>query len=117
MKRVEDFQSIFDKDPECGFQLRGDVYMWNMLRAATGNWPGGYEDDVDALQRRIEEMVTTLYRIATGVELSGEGEYCVPFFEKIGYGMSKGNCSREWWISSALPLLKQRARDLVGSTV
>ena len=31
------YQTIFDEDPDEGFALRGDVYMWNMMRAAMRN--------------------------------------------------------------------------------
>jgi len=108
------FQHIFDKDPECGFGLRGDVYMWNMLRAATRNNLIAGETDIDGLQANLEKMVQELYSLTTGKKFSGKGEDKVPLFMKVGYGMSKGLCCREWWINKGLPLLKERLDRLVG---
>ena len=108
------YQSIFDKDPECEFPLRGDVYFWNTLRAATRNHLVGSTYDIDSLSQSLEEMVEILYKLSTGVRLVGSGQDKVPFFYKVGYGMSKGYLCREWWREKALPLLKARLENLVG---
>ena len=108
------YQSIFDKDPECGFPLRGDVYFWNTLRAATRNHLVGSTYDIDSLSQNLEEMVVNLYKLSTGVGLVGKGQDKVGYFCKVGYGMSKGYLCREWWRERALPLLKARLESLVG---
>jgi len=99
------YQTIFDEDPEDGFALRGDVYMWNMMRAATRNNLLSSPDQKDNLQEELEAMVRHVYQTVTGQALVGKGEDLVPLFEKVGYGMSKGVCCREWWIETGLPRL------------
>ena len=109
------YQTIFDEDPEVGFALRGDVYMWNMMRAATRNNLLSGPEQKDKLQDELETMVKRVYKATTGQDLVGTGMDRVPLFEKVGYGMSKGICCREWWIEKGLPLLKRRLERLLSS--
>ena len=106
-------QDIFNKDPECGFALRGDVYMWNMFRAATRNWIES-EQNTDHQVAMLEKMIRELYEKSTGRKMEGCGVDTVEFFWRVGYGMSKGGIQREWWIEKGLPLLKRRLEDFVG---
>lgn len=109
------WQAIFDKDPEDGFPLRGDVYLWNMYRAAVRNNMLSRWHDIDALRNELRQMVFELYKLATGKNLAkGDATDGVDFFAKVGYGMSKGCISRAWWRETALPLLEARLENLVG---
>ena len=108
------FQDIFNKDPECGWALRGDIYLWNMFRAATRNWLDPDTTNADSLNDTLEKMIRELYKKATRQELEGRGVDCVDLFGEVGYGMSKGAIQREWWIEKAIPLLKKRLEDFVG---
>lgn len=95
--------SIFDEPPEDLWGLRGDVYMWNLLRSACWN----YETMTVA---EFDELASNVYSKATGHGLQGEGEDFVLLFFVVGYGMSKGYVSRKWWIDKGLPILRERLR-------
>ena len=110
MNQIEKLERIFDAKPECGWGLRGDPYMWNLLR---GNWSSG------ALPNSAEEFkaaIERFYERITGVSvndarhLSCDGDECdsVPFFEKIGHGSSAGQVSRATWREQYIPLLVER---------
>ena len=108
------FQDIFNNDPECGWALRGDIYLWNMFRAATRNWIPPGVTSTDGKNKALEQMIRELYQKATGQVLEGRGVDSVELFGEVGYGMSKGAIQREWWIEKAMPLLKKRLEDFDG---
>lgn len=93
--------SIFNEPPENPWALRGDVYMWNLLRSACYN----YEKMTIA---EFDELASNVYSKTTGHEPVGEGEDFVQLFADIGYGMSKGYVSRKWWIDKGFPTLRER---------
>lgn len=101
---------IFDKDPECGWGLRGDPYLWNLLRAKMGSGvpPKSVEE--------FKTMVEQIYEKTTGVSVSntqqlsvaGEEEDFVPMFKDIGFGASAGWISRVTWRERIIPILIER---------
>lgn len=113
MNSVKMIQDIFNRDPECGWALRGDIYLWNMFRAATRNWLE-LGHDTDHLTRTLEKMIREIYKKATGHKLEGRGVDSVDLFGEVGYGMSKGAIQRDWWIEKGMPLLKERLEEFVG---
>ena len=105
----ESVWSIFNEPPEDLWGLRGDVYMWNLLRSACYH----YEKMTIA---EFDELASTVYGNATGhsfeepIEADGDGQDFVQLFATVGYGMSKGYVSRKWWIDKGLPILRERLR-------
>ena len=100
MKRLS---SIFEEKPEY-WGLRGDSYFWNYLEEKFSNYrlPFEYEE----LEKKIKEEYLKL----TGLELTKDSiGRCDDF--KHG-GMSSGAISGEFWINTALPLLKERLKNL-----
>ena len=104
--KCESVWTIFNDPPEENFWgLRGNVYMWNLMRSACWNY-----DELTV--KEFDELVATVYRKATGHDLQGEGEDFVPLFETVGYGMSRGYVSRRWWLDRGLPILRERLQRL-----
>ena len=102
--------SILNEPPEDDWGgLRGDVYMWNLLRSACYH----YEKMTIA---EFDELASTVYSNATGhsleepIEADGDGQDFVQLFAAVGYGLSKGCVSRKWWIDKGLPILRERLR-------
>jgi len=94
--------SIFNEPPEDNWGgLRGDVYMWNLIRSACWN-----HETMTIVE--FSELASNVYSKATGQELVGEGEDFVQLFSDVSYGMSKGYVSRKWWIDKGLPTLRER---------
>ena len=94
--------SIFNDPPDDNWGgLRGDVYMWNLIRSACWNY-----DSITAVE--FKKLVSSIYGVATGHALEGDGEDFVQLFFDVGYGMSKGYVSRKWWIRKGLPSLQER---------
>ena len=94
--------SIFNEPPEDNWGgLRGDVYMWNLIRSACWNY-----ETMTIVE--FSELASNVYSKATGQELVGEGEDFVQLFSDVSYGMSKGYVSRKWWIDKGLPTLRER---------
>lgn len=117
MKKLT-IQSIFDEDPEGGFPLRGDPYLWNILRARMHGWvdPSIASPDtkIEDVHDELDKIVMDMYKKTTGKKLEGEGGDLCKFIQKISYGMSAGFFERKWWIETALPMLHERIERLVG---
>ena len=65
------YQTIFDEDPDDGFALRGDVYMWNMMRAATRNNLLSSPDQKDNLQEELARLKEEIRDLKTAQTLPG----------------------------------------------
>lgn len=76
MKKLT-IQSIFDEDPEGGFPLRGDPYLWNILRARMHGWvdPSIASPDtkIEDVHDELDKIVMDMYKKTTGKKLEGEG--------------------------------------------
>lgn len=109
LNEVKTLVTIFDKDPECGWGLRGDAYLWNLLRAQMGG--GVPPNTAEEFGRVIEDI----YEKITGVSVSESGrlsddgreEDSVPFFKDVG-GESCGCVSRVKWRDEIVPILVKR---------
>lgn len=108
--QAKKLERIFDAKPECGWGLRGDPYIWNLLR---GNWASGVlpntaEEFKSAIERFYEKI--TGMSVNDTRHLSPDGEECdfVPLFEKLGHGSSAGQVSRATWREQYIPLLVKR---------
>lgn len=107
-------ERIFNAKPECGWGLRGDPYLWNLLR---GNWSSGtLPNTAEEFKAAIEHF----YGQATGMsvydtghlaEENGEEGDFIPLFKKVGYGMSAGVVSRTRWRDQYIPLLVRRFKN------
>lgn len=112
LNEVKTLVTIFDKDPECGWGLRGDAYLWNLLRAQMGG--GVPPNTAEEFGRVIEDI----YEKITGVSVSesgrlsddGKEEDSVPFFKDVG-GEACGCVSRVKWRVEIIPVLVKRFKD------
>ena len=110
LNEVKTLVTIFDKDPECGWGVRGDAYLWNLLRAKMGC--GVPPSTAEGLCRLIEDI----YEKITGVSISeswrlsndGREEDFIPFFKDVGECESCGWVSRVKWREEIVPILSKR---------
>jgi len=82
--------------------LRGDVYLWQELRArfAEAPLPPSWFDLRSLLRSAVEEI--------TGVTLTTDREAVyIPEFDP-GHGMSAGSVSPSWWVQTGIPILLDR---------
>jgi O-acetyl-ADP-ribose deacetylase (regulator of RNase III) len=82
--------------------LRGDVYLWQELRArfAETPLPPSWFDLRSLLRSAVEEI--------TDVTLTTDREAVyIPEFDP-GHGMSAGSVSPSWWIRTGIPILVDR---------
>lgn len=113
LNEVETLVTIFDKDPQCGWGLRGDPYLWNLLRAKVGS--GVPPNTAEEFKATIEEV----YKKTTGVSVSDTGhlsedgneEDFVSLFNEVGDGESCGWISRAKWRNEIIPILLKRFAD------
>lgn len=99
MKRLS---SIFEEKPEY-WGLRGDSYFWNYLEEKFSNYrlPFEYEE--------LEKIIKEEYLKLTGDKLTNDS---IGRCDELEHGgMSSGAISGEFWISIALPLLKERLKN------
>ena len=100
MKRLS---SIVEEKPEY-WGLRGDSYFWNYLEEKFSNYrlPFEYEE--------LEKIIKEEYLKLTGLELTKDS---IGRYDDFKHGgMSSGAISGEFWINTALPLLKERLKNL-----
>ena len=109
LNEVKTLMTIFDKEPECGWGLRGDAYLWNLLRAKMGS------DVPPSTAEEFVRVIEDIYEKITGVSVSesgrlsddGKEEDPVPFFKDVG-GESCGCVSRVKWRVEIIPVLVKR---------
>ena len=93
---------IFKDGPVDRFSLRGDPVFWNYLEKHFQKVARPYSE------RKLEEDIRTIYQDLTGKEFRmGEMALVKDFISKSG-GMSSGWLSDDFWLKSAIPLLKKR---------
>lgn len=93
---------IFKDGPVDRFGLRGDPVFWNYLEKHFQKVAMPYSE------RKLEEDIRTIYQDLTGKEFRmGEMTLVKDFISKSG-GMSSGWLSDDFWLKSAIPLLKKR---------
>lgn len=94
---------LFDPAPD-RWGLRGDVYLWLEMRSALNHVP--VPGQVDALR----PIISSLFFVLTGAELTPEVEVRVTRFERGG--MSGGMVSGEFWYNTFISMIQQRAQWL-----
>lgn len=96
MKKVS---TIFKEKPkQWGF--RGDPYFWDYLKEIFDN----YELPIE--YNELEKIIKEEHLKLTGIELTKKS---IGKCEKFEHGgMTSGGISGEFWITIALPLLKER---------
>lgn len=110
LNEVKTLATIFDNDPECGWGARGDLYLWNLLRAKMGSCvPPNTEVEFRRIIEDTYETITGASVSETG-RLSGGGsaEDFVTFFKDVGDGESCGCVSRVKWREEIVPILVKR---------
>lgn len=94
---------IFEKKPR-QFGLRGDISFWEYLKEIFNNYNIMIDDN------KIEEIIKEEYFKLTGKEMSITSmDYCEKFDED---GMSAGKICGEFWITKAIPILKERLNEI-----
>lgn len=91
--------TIFKEKPKT-WGLRGDPYFWDYLEKFFDN----YELPFD--YNKLEEIIKTEHLKLTSIELTNNSIAKCKAFEHGG--MSSGGLSGDFWINTALPLLKER---------
>ena len=96
MKKVS---TIFKEKPE-KWGLRGYPYFWEYLEDIFNNYELPFEYE------KLEKTIKDEHLKLTGIELTKDS---IAKCEKFEHGgMSSGGLSGEFWITTALPLLKER---------
>lgn len=99
---VIDSETTFKEKPE-KWGFRGDLYFWDYLEKIFDNYelPFNYDE--------LEKIIKKEHLKLTGVELTKES---IGKSEKFEYGgMTSGGICGEFWITEALPLLKERLNN------
>ena len=99
---MEKVSTIFNERP-LKWGLRGDVYFWDYLEDIFNNYELPFKYD------ELEKIVKDEHLKLTGFELTHNS---IAKCEKFEHGgMSSGLLSGEFWITVALPLLKERLKS------
>jgi len=109
LNEVKTLVTIFDNNPECGWGARGDLYLWNLLRAKMGSCvPPRTAEGFSRVIEDIYEKITGV-SVAESGHLSDDGreEDSVPLFKDVG-GESCGWVSRTKWREEIVPILAKR---------
>ena len=123
MSAKKQVQSIFDADPEGGFPLRGDPYLWNILRAKMRGWDKPTEvspfAQIESQHEQLDSSLRFFYEKLTGKALDTddgtEEQYDKwQFLAEITGGMSGGCFDRNWWRGKGRRILHERLETLVG---
>lgn len=94
---------LFDPVPD-GWGLRGDLFLWIEMRSALNHVP------IPVQVETLDQIISALFFVLTGSELSSEVEVHVSRFERGG--MSSGMVSGEFWHDTFIPMIQQRAQWL-----
>ena len=119
LNEVKTLVTIFDNDPECGWGARGDLYLWNLLRAKMGSCvPPNTEVEFKRIIEDTYETITGVPVSETG-RISGDGsaEDFAPFFKDVGDGESCGWVSRVKWREEIIPILVKRFKSKCESAL
>ena len=119
LNEVKTLVTIFDTAPDCGWGTRGDLYLWNLLRAKMGSCvPPSTEVEFKRIIEDTYETITGVSVSETG-RLSGDGsaEDFVPFFKDVGDGESCGWVSRVKWREEIIPVLVKRFKAMCESAL
>ena len=98
-KEMKNVSIIFKERPE-KWGLRGDPYFWDYLEKifVNYNFPLEYSE--------LEKIIKEEYLKLTGIEITNKSiGKCESFNDG---GMSSGLISGEFWLTIAMPLLKDR---------
>lgn len=83
--------------------LRGDPHLWQEMKATLGNAP------YPATEEQLTALLEQTYQQLTGIPLT-HGDPV--FVERHSHGgMSSGYVSPQFWLETAIPLLRARYRD------
>lgn len=93
---------LFEKEPE-RWGFRGDPYFWRYLKEKAEDVP------MPDNETELEEWVKAQHFEVAGVDLVEDGSAIVQEFAHGG--MSSGGISGEWWLNTAIPILKRRFTD------
>lgn len=91
---------IFEDEPNIGWASRGNPSFWNYLKKYASNI------DMTLSCDALETWIKGEYLNLTGEELTIDSDVYVSAFDYGG--MSAGRVTGEWWITSGIPILKDR---------
>lgn len=94
---------LFDPVPD-GWGLRGDLYLWLEMRSALNHVP------IPDRAETLDQIISSLFFVLTGAELSPEIQVRVTRFERGG--MSSGMVDGDFWHNTLIPMIRQRAQWL-----
>lgn len=94
---------LFDPAPD-GWGLRGDPYLWLEMRSALNHVPIPDRAEV------LDQIISSLFFVLTGAELSPEVQVRVSRFERGG--MSSGMVDGDFWHNTFIPTIQNRAKWL-----
>lgn len=94
---------LFDPVP-AGWGLRGDLYLWLEMRSALNHVP------IPDRQADLAQIISALFFVLTGAELTSEVEARVTCFERGG--MSSGMVDGDFWHDTFIPMIQNRAKWL-----
>ena len=94
---------LFDPAPD-GWGLRGDPYLWLEMRGALNHV------SIPAQADALRPLISSLFFVLTGAELTSQVEVRVSRFERGG--MSSGMVSGQFWNNTFIPMLQERAQWL-----
>ncbi len=94
---------LFDPAPDI-WGFRGDLFLWIEMRGALNHVP------IPVQAETLNQVITALFLVLTGSELSSEVEIHVSRLERGG--MSSGMVSGKFWHDTFIPMIQQRAQWL-----
>jgi molybdenum cofactor cytidylyltransferase len=102
MQTARTLASLFKEVPR-QWGLRGDPHLWQEMKATLGN------ATYPATEEQFAALLEQTYQQLTGVPLTRRDPV---FVERYNHGgMSGGYVSPQFWIETAIPLLRARYRD------
>ena len=109
MMKVSD---LFYPEPE-RWGFRGDPYFWRYLRQLFSNTDMPFDPDM------LESVIRKEHLRLSGEKMSLHSKAFFPMFSHGG--MTSGGVSGEYWMKTAIPLLRERCEaanhELVSSNI
>jgi molybdenum cofactor cytidylyltransferase len=102
MQPARTLASLFAEVPR-QWGLRGDPHLWQDMKATLGNAP------YPATEEHFTALLEQSYQQLTGAPLANRDPVFVERYNQGG--MSGGYVSPQFWVETAIPLLRARYRD------